>query len=710
MLRRSARDAFHGNGRTEPCRRTPVIGRLRSSLHRLRHAHYSERGQAAIVLVVGMVVMIGLGTTVFVATATQSMPIVQNNLATHDAYRGLQAGLNQYLYLVNANPIRVICNSGNQSTIGSCSSMAPFKFNSWIPVPNTGLNGAPTEWFAIHDPTLDATNKSVDFTIDGAAQTGTGYQMETSNINLKQTNNFLTNAWWSIHGIVDPSLQGKFGACNGVDQAGPNANQPTLAWGNGGTTVGGVTMAPGVAGYNGAYPYSAQCVNNNIVWHPPGTYFDGPIFSDDPLFVCSFGVSNTGASDTNPADTTMVGAPPIHLPINTADPNDKWSDQSCGYPAYVEGGSPPTATLAPIYNAALSFPNGIQTPPLNIVGAAAMTKNALQDGCLYEGPTQIMFEGKNGLKVISPQTPTGGAGNTNDGLITSAANRSICLPSTPGGTIPLPDNGVIFVTTLGGCKGGSGANPLQNGFFGATNFTSCEGDALVGNAYYDPTSDPTLPGTYNSSSWKNNVGLSGALTIGADNDVVIMNDITYTDCGAAVPGDSANSCPLNQSGTNDILGLIAANYVEINHPVVTGGSGMNEPNCDGNGTWPSPNAGSVDPNGLCDLPSPRVDAVTLALAHAFAVNNFSTGASLGTANVDGAIAENFVDLDGTCYNSSGGKCTSGSTNGYLAVNYHWDARLNLIAPPYYLTSGTKSWTIHSFTYKGGCSPSCLPHP
>jgi hypothetical protein len=652
--------------------------------------------------------IMALGTTVFVATTLQSMPIVQNNLASHDAYRGLQAGLNEYLYLVNVDPSRVLCNASNESTMGTCISMKPFTFDSWIPVPNTGLNGAPTEWFAVHDPTISASHKSINLLIDGASQAGTGFQMATSTVAVKEANNFLTNAWWSVHGIIDPALQGNFGACKNVDQSGPNGNQLNFQWGNGGTVVNGVPLAPGVAGYNGAYPYSTQCVNNNIAWQPPGTFFDGPIFSDDPLFVCSFGVNNTGPSDTNPAHTTTVGAGPNHLPINTADPSAKWSDEGCGYPSYAEGGTAPAATLAPIYNVPLSLPNAIQTPPPNIVGATTMTANALQDGCLYQGPTQITFEGKNGLKVVSPQTPTGGAANTNDGLITSANNKSVCLPTTAGGNIPLPDNGVIFVSSLNSVKGNACktvTNPLQKGFFGATSFTNCEGDALIGDAYYDSTSDPTQPATYNSNSYKNNIGLSGALTIGADNDIVVMNDVTYQNCGANVPGDSASSCQMNTSGTNDILGLIAANYVEINHPVVTGGSGTNEPICDGYGSWSNGVHG-----GLCDLSNPRLDAVTLALAHAFAVNNFSTGASLGTANVDGVIAENFADLDGTCYNSSGGQCTTASSTGYLNVDYHWDARLDLLAPPYYLTSGSPSWIIQSFTYRGGCSSVCLAHP
>lgn len=687
----------HQSGTPAPRRRSP--------LRRVRDLR-SEGGQAAILLVVGVMMIMALGTAVFTSTATQSMPIVQNNLAAHDAYRGLQAGLNEYLYLVNVDPSRVLCNSGNQSTMGTCENMKPFTFDTWNAVPNTGLNGAPTEWFDVHDPVYNPTTKTVNLTIDGASHTGSGLQMQTATVALKEANNFLTNAWWSVHGIVDPALQGHFQSCKGVDQAGPNGNQLTLAWGNGGTTVNGVTMAPGVPGYNGAYPYPSQCITNNVAWQPPGTFFDGPIFSDDPLFVCSFGFPNTGPTDTNPADTTTVGAGPTNLPINTADPVSKWSALGCPWPTYAAGGSAPTATIAPVYNQTLSLPNPIQTPPLNVVGAAAMTANALQDGCLYQGPTQIKFEGTKGLEVISPQTPTGGAGNTNDGLITSGNNKSVCLPSSPGGTIPLPNNGVIFVTSVGATTGNkckNSTNPLQSGFFGATNFTNCEGDALVGNAYYDPTSDPTLPATYNPTSWKNNVGLSGALTIGADNDVVVMNDITYDNCGASLPGDSATSCAMNPTGTNDILGLIAANFVEINHPVVTGGSGKNEPLCNGYGSWPDTGVNG----GLCDLPSPRIDAVTLALAHAFAVNNFSTGASLGVANVDGVVAENFVDLDGTCYNSSGGSCTQ---TGYSALHYHWDNRLDLLAPPYYLTSGTPSWIIQSFTYRGGCSATCLAAP
>jgi hypothetical protein len=640
---------------------------------------FSDGGQTAIVLVVGILTIMTLASGVFVASTTQSFPIVQNNMAQHDAYRAIQAGLDEYMYLINTDPSRIQCNS-KTTTNPSCQTMTNFAFKTWVPVPNTGTNGAPTEWFDMEDPCVNCTPLTVDLTINGAARAGTGVQLETASIDIKQSNNFLTNAWWSVHTILDPSVQTGTGARQSCQnstnpQGGKGVDSPTgtfnLIWGT---------------GANGVYPYSAACLGGtSLLYNPPGTVFDGPIFSDDPLMVCSFGSPGT----------TSVGTAAPYLPINTADPNAVYSTLNCPY-----------ATLAPNYNVAKTvFPQPFQVPPNNITVANSLGGVAMQDGCDYQGPTQITFEGTNGFKVNSPQTPTStGTPNVGTDTLNSAKDASTCFPSTAGGDIPLPANQVIFVGNVPGCV--VKKNPLQSGFYGTAVFANCEGNALVGNSYYD------------INNYQNNVGLSGELTIGAENNTVIMNGITYQNCKASVPGDSATSCPL-QTGpgaVNDVLGLIGAAFVELNHPT-THSRANPTPVCNGWGSGDNPDEPAAtftaNNNGLCDLAQGanndiRVDAVVLALQDSFAVNDFTNGPQLGIINIDGVIAEYFADVDGAATSGQSGNTTN---TGYTAVNYHWDSRLDFIAPPYYLTPGTPAWVIGSFSYSPGqCSPSCPAAP
>ncbi len=144
------------------------------------------------------------------------------------------------------------------------------------------------------------------------------------------------------------------------------------------------------------------------------------------------------------------------------------------------------------------------------------------------------------------------------------------------------------------------ATPIVGSYYGESTSQSqanCEGNAIVGNKFYDGTV-------------ANDIGLRGSLTIAAANNVLIDNSITYDDCGASIPGNLGSSSCQISSTANDILGLIAGNFVELNHPA-------------GKGVCPT-GAGGLN----CQLSNPRLDAVVLALQHDFAVNNYGSDSAL----------------------------------------------------------------------------------
>lgn len=590
-------------------------------------------------MVLGIVLIMVLGTAILVTQTTQNFHVVQNSLAQHYAYRAIEAGLNEYEYEIDTNPNLVLCNASNVS-LPQCQALQPFHFGQWNQVPNSGLGGSPIEYFSVY-PYLDVPDGLVKAVIDGASYGQGHYVYEYENVTFQPTNSFLLHDWWSVHGIVDPATIGNASSCT-LSAASEKTSGLSLLWGN---------------GSNGANAYSSVC-QSDLAWSALGTVFNGPVFSDDPLMVCDFGQT---INLSNPSESVSIGPSSPWLPITTASPS-ALSDQGCS------SKSPASYTN---YNSAGTLLNQPQSTPPDAVSAVNnLASVAEENGCVYSGPTTITFDGTSGVLVNSPDTPTNGSGqDTNNDLL---KNTNTCLGSTPTTPIPVPNDGVMVVQAATPAATGSSCatttTPIVGTYFaqsGTQAQRNCEGNAIVGNKYYNPS---------NSSQ---NLGLSGSLTIAAANNVLIDNSITYQDC-AQVPGNSgSSSCQITTSGTNDILGLIASNFVELNHP---------------SGAAACPTAGAGGTN--CQLVNPRIDSVVLALQHDFAVNNFTTDSPRGTISLDGSMDQYFADIEGTA------SAQSGLQSGYLNV-YNWDQRLNILSPPYFLTPGTQAWAVASLSVNNG---------
>ena len=146
-------------------------------------------------------------------------------------------------------------------------------------------------------------------------------------------------------------------------------------------------------------------------------------------------------------------------------------------------------------------------------------------------------------------------------------------------SMPLPSNGVIYVdnSLSGSCSGGFVRTQTYSGT-GRGAPTSC------GNAW--------IRGTYSSD-----------LTIAADNDVILEDDVTRGSDGV-------------------LLGLIANNFVRVYHPVAFG-----------NGPGGCNNTG--------DTGGRTIDAAILALKHSFINDNWYCGSPTGNLTVVGAISQRF---------------------------------------------------------------------
>ncbi len=612
----------------------------------LSRAH--DVGQAGMAMVIGLVLLISISAGTLAATAMQHDPLVSEDVVQHLAYRALESGIDTYLAAINQNPNLVNCNSNNtSSTSTSCPSSELPALNSWVTVTGNANNPV-TEKFMWTNPALcfntacSAVGSTAGQTLDyvkeliyGAASIGHMVSFQSSYVDLTPENGFLTHLFWSNYESTVPAA-GQTQDCTydwNNDYQGPDITQP----GN----------------FN-----SSNC---SAVYFGPHDVLYGPIYTNDSIYV--YGQPNFG-SNSNPQTVT------------THDPHCLFVDPIDNV------GSPPACSNAPSYVGAYNQSTSSDNAPFEPLPStdSALASIAARSGCLYSGPTTITLSNSGTteyMTVTSPDTPYSSSGvNEND------------APSNPNncgtGKVPAPVNGVVFVQNTPSSQTCQAfANPFDgeapNGtysqlglYYGQTGSPDCEGDAFV-------------RGT-----------VSGALTIATQNDIVVDGNITYADCGSSFNSTYANQCAYNTAPgvPNDVLGLIAYAYVEVDRPLATSnGTTFVMTSCGAQGAQPPP---------LCDPGAGglTIDAAILALNDGFGVNNYAfqgngnfNGNSEGVLDVYGTIAQDYRPAVGTF---SGNTLASGYSKYYV-----WDSRLEYVNVPDYLDPGTPHWSIASTAVNQG---------
>ena len=271
----------------------------------------------------------------------------------------------------------------------------------------------------------------------------------------------------------------------------------------------------------------------------------------------------------------------------------------------------------PAYKAPLTM------PPSNDAIKAETDPRIGGTGCLYTGPTQITLNSSGTMNVVS--------------AFTKSSNCST------GNNLPLPSDGVVYVQSVpsnssdpnytNGCPyaGGYPANlpvPVTNDL---TPYNCRDGDAFVSGV------------------------LKGQLTIAAEHNVDVVANLTYN---SGVAG-------------NDLLGLVANNYVEVFHPVSCTTGGQSSCNL-------SRKVGGV-------FQDPVIDAAILSVQHSFRVQNYQAGTCLGNLTILGAIAQEYRGIVGTF---SGSSCVSGYTKAYS-----YDTRLKYLEPPHFIDPVASAWQV-----------------
>ncbi|MGV8886077.1 MAG: hypothetical protein ACOH1T_10900 [Microbacteriaceae bacterium] len=282
-------------------------------------------------------------------------------------------------------------------------------------------------------------------------------------------------------------------------------------------------------------------------------------------------------------------------------------------------------------------------------------------GCLYSGPTKVVFNSDGTMTVRSPWTKVtrvsnaaGTAGSTpaECGTPGVAAGQ---LGSAGGATITVPARNLVFVQDVKFVSGSvtalqpqwkSGTFPKRtstidynatdcnNGNFLGYPIANEQVTAGVSTAYNCKKGDLFVEGTVN-----------GEVSINADNYIYVTDDIQYA-----------------AASTDSVLGLIAQNQIWVWNPIKT-----NDTRFYGGDRF--------------------IDAAMLSVLKTFQVQNYNYDSGRGTLHVNGAIAQKFRGPVATG-NSSSGALASG-----FSKDYNYDERFRYIAPPKFLSPVSTTYGI-----------------
>ncbi|MEA2362170.1 MAG: hypothetical protein QOD71_1315 [Thermoleophilaceae bacterium] len=325
----------------------------------------------------------------------------------------------------------------------------------------------------------------------------------------------------------------------------------------------------------------------------PNAYDSGGSFT--PAWAAANCVAYRAQRNSSCADQDFITGDSIDGPLKTND-----SLSTCGSPVFgrdandvieLNGDDPGwvgCGSGSPTFNGTIDWPAGQLPMPQSNAELAA----AADPDYTFDGETTIVLNGSNMTVTTSSGTAT----------------------------MPLPANGVIYARNTS----------CLVGYMRQQTYAASPG---CGNVY--------VSGTYNSD-----------LTIGADNDIIIKDD-------------------LRRGGSAILGGLVANNFVRVYHPVDNWGTDWRgNPTCDNE--WWGP--GNID-----------IDAAILALNHSFLTDNWYCGNALGRLKVTGAIGQKFRGTVGT---HSGGTVRTG-----YSKDYNYNEELRYREPPFFVNPTEAAWRI-----------------
>jgi len=375
----------------------------------------------------------------------------------------------------------------------------------------------------------------------------------------------------------------------------------------------------------------------------------------------AFGSNDVVAGDAHSNDTMRICAATFTTRVTTATPEYAGSTYTARDSNYTScaGAKFPVGTTAPQRTSTVGLPD-------TNTKLIRQTRTDLPDevptpGCLYTGPTDIVFNANGTMTVKSPltrvtqtegDTATKGSAPDLCGKVSSGENG---LASPAGSTFPVPTGRVVYVQDVP--TSSSDKNFSSTASVPATCTRNGVGYPLVdetppaAKAALTESVTGTGPCAYGSRSGDVFVKgtMSGQLTIAPMNYLYVTGDLVYGD------------------PDRDILGLAPTNTAWVWNPV-KGSTAM----------LPDRNR--------------EIDAAVISVAHSFTVQNFDTGGSRGTLTIKGALSQAYRGI------------VSYGSNGYVK-NYVYDGRLKYLSPPKFLNPVTTVYGITTLTeVKAGYKP------
>jgi Tfp pilus assembly protein PilX len=251
--------------------------------------------------------------------------------------------------------------------------------------------------------------------------------------------------------------------------------------------------------------------------------------------------------------------------------------------------------------------------------AAALTLPPTNTALKHDTAAAYRFKGTT--KIVLDGTTMRVTGTRENGTVLSATD------------VAIPADGLVYVATNGSCPD------------------------------YTAVDSAAAPASCGNLELQGNYGVN--VTFTAENDILLKDDVTRT-----------------TSGSQFLLGLIATNYVRVEHRV-TGCTPGAPVTC--NYITGCTNAAGT-PTDV------SVEAAILSLTRSFMVDNWFCGANLGTLRVYGAIAQMFR---GPVVRVNTGALAG--TSGFGTKDYVYDERLKYRTPPYFLDPVQAQWRIQTFS-------------
>lgn len=571
---------------------------------------------AALIMVMGAMTVAMLVVSVALNYGLQNSEHARKSTAWYQAFAAAQAGVDDYLARLNESDSywqTVDCENealkGATTRVNSCGWDASTE-PGWLDVPGS------TDAQFHYD--VDVSSTPVDGTVDVVA---TGRAVGTDQVSVRSLQVTLRRGgfgeflYYTVFETKDPA-----------DYPDPTqkASCARYAWAN------------------PARPGPSTCTNISFA---ANDVINGPLHTNDTM--------------------QMRHTPRFKGTVTTSRPLCRDANgPSQAYKCYVPE---PNSTANPTFDKGIAYREEVEIPE-SIGDLRKYVTPGLDPepplGCLYTGPTRIQFIAPTGtapptMRVWSrwSKTLNPGCGNPNSTwpqVVNVPQNNLIMVQDVPAGQ-PEPSSGACRARSID-AAGTWSANP--------TGTSATNGTLPQSGDFNQRSSNPDANCRY-GTVYLDGV-LKGRVTISADNNIVVIGNVTYHG---------------GQNGT-DALGLVSSNSVQIYHPVTTictredrynnciawgPGSNMNRP-----APWNS------------TFRNPVLQAAILTLQHSFEVQEYDVGSHLDDLTVFGTIAQRFRGAVGT----------AGGT-GY-DKNYNYDSRLRYAPPPYFLDPVRSSWGMKTF--------------